>query len=60
MLGLSPWRCLDKPSYENFMLAILVRDIFLMLFSSIFTDRYFSDLLAALAAPQLDKGRFMA
>ena len=38
------------------MLAILVRAINLMLFSSVLTDRYFSDLLAALAAPQLDKG----
>ena len=41
------------------MLAILVRDIHLKSFSSVLADRYFSDLLAALAAPQLDKGWFV-
>ena len=41
------------------MLVILVCDIHLMMsFSNTFADRYFLDLLAALVAPQQDKGSF--
>ena len=39
------------------MLAISVRDIYLLEVVSL-TDRYLADLLAALVAPQQDKGLF--
>ena len=57
MLGWSPWHCLSKHNYENFMLAILVCDIHLISFLvNLLADGISQDLLAALAAPKLDKG----